>query len=189
MLADVGAGGGQGIVLADQAHSVGVAALPHQRDVAGDIHAGGAQGHAGHGVLQAAQAAVMENVLLIVIPEALEPHQHQLRGVDADGAVGGVHDGLSRLLDAVDDLDVRLTVQHFLHHFRQLAEADTAGDAFAAGLGMAQVQEVQRHVNGAQARRAGCDAPLHVAVKLVYHRLGLVRGLDVKTAHKVSLLI
>ena len=48
MLADEGAGGGEGVILADQAHCVGIAALGHQGDIAGDIHPGGAEGHAGH---------------------------------------------------------------------------------------------------------------------------------------------
>ena len=48
MLADVGAGGGQGVVLADQAHGVGVAPDAHQGHVARDIHARRTQGHAGH---------------------------------------------------------------------------------------------------------------------------------------------
>ena len=41
MLADIGAGRGEGIVLADQAHCISAATLPYQRHVAGDIHAGG----------------------------------------------------------------------------------------------------------------------------------------------------
>lgn len=64
-------------------------------DIQGVVHhIPAAAGLAGHRVLQAAQAAVMEDVLLIVIPEAPQAHQHQIGGVDADGAVRRIHDDL-----------------------------------------------------------------------------------------------
>ena len=185
---DVGAGHREGVVLADQAHRIGVPAGVDQGDIAGDVHSGGAQGHAGHGVFQAAQAPVAEDMLLIVVPEGLKAHQHQLGGVDADGAVGGVHDGLGRLLDPAEDADVRLAVQHLLQHPGELPQADPAGDALSAGLGMAEIQEVQCHVDGAQTRRTGSDPALHIPVELVHYRLGLAGSFDVQSAHRSSLL-
>ena len=110
MLADVGAGGGERIVLADKPHRVGAAPLVHQRDVAGNIHAGRTQRHTGDRILQRPQAAVVEDVLLIIVPEALQPHQHQLGGVDADGTVRCVHDDLSGVFNAAEDADLRLTL-------------------------------------------------------------------------------
>ena len=178
MLADVGAGGGEGIVLPDKPHGIGAAALVHQGDVTGDIHAGGAQSHAGHRVLQAAQAAVVENVLLIVIPETLQAHQHQIGGVNADGAVRRVHDDLGSGLDPVQDLQLGLALQHLPDHVGKLGQSDAAGHALAAGLGLAQVQEIQRHIHRAQARRAGGDPPFHVPVQLLHHSLCLTRHLD-----------
>ena len=183
VLTDVGAGHREGVVLADEPHRVGVPACVDQGDIAGDVHSGGAQGHAGHGVFQAAQAPVAEDMLLIVVPEGLKAHQHQLGGVDADGAVGGVHDGLGRLLDPAEDADVRLAVQHLLQHVGELSQSDAAGHALSAGLGVAQIQKIQSHVDGAQARRAGCDPLLHAPVELIHHRLGLAGGLDVQSAH------
>ena len=44
VLAHQGAGHGEGVVLADQAHGVGIPAFAHQRHIAGDIHTGRAQG-------------------------------------------------------------------------------------------------------------------------------------------------
>ena len=178
MLADVGAGSGEGIVLPDEPHGVSAAARIHQGDVAGDIHTGGTQGHAGHGILQAAQAAVMEDVLLIVIPEAPQAHQHQVGGVDADGAVRRVHDDLGGGRDPVQDLQLRLTLQYLPDHVGKLGQSDAAGHALAAGLGLAQVQEIQRHIHRAQARRAGGDPPLHVPVQLFHHGLCLAGHLD-----------
>ena len=54
MLAHIGAGGGKGIVLPNQADRVVVPLLPDQGHIAGDIHMGRTDGHAGHRVAQAA---------------------------------------------------------------------------------------------------------------------------------------
>ena len=124
-----------------------------------------------------------EDVLLIVVPEALEAHEHQLGGIDADGAVSGVHDGLGGLLNAAEDLNVRLAVQYLPQHLGQLPKTDPAGHALAAGLGVAQLQEVQSHVDGTQARGAGGDPVLYIPVELIHHRLGLAGGLDIQSAH------
>ena len=189
MLADVGAGGGEGVVLADEPHGVGVAARVYQGDVAGDVHAGGAQGHAGHRVFQTSQAAMVEDMLLVVVPEALQTHQHQIGGVDADGAVRRVRNDLGGGLDPVQDLQLRLTLQHLPDHVGELGQADAAGHALAAGLGLAQIQKIQRHIHRAQARRAGGDPPLHIPVQLFHHGLGLAGHLYFQSAHLGSLLL
>ena len=87
MLAYVSAGGGEGIVLADKLDCIRIAAVFDKSHIAGYIHAGGAESHAGHGVLHSAEAAVVQYVLLIVIPEAREPVGYKAGGVAADGAV------------------------------------------------------------------------------------------------------
>ena len=69
-------------------------------------------------------------------------------------------------------------VQHLPDHVGKLAQSDAAGHALAAGLGLAQVQEIQRHIHRAQARRAGGDPPFHVPVQLLHHSLCLTRHLD-----------
>ena len=189
VLADVGAGCGEGIVLPNEADCVGIAPLPHQGDIAGDIHPGGAQGHTGDGILQTAQAAVAEDVFLIVVPDAVEARQHQLGGVDADGAVRGGHDYLRRVLDQLEDVQGRPSVQDLVEQVRQLSQAHPAGHAFPAGLGMAEVQKVQRHINRAQARRAGLDPVLHAAVQMFHHHLGLAGGFNIQSAHARSLLL
>ena len=132
---------------------------------------------------------MVEDVLLVVVPEALEPHQHQLGGVDADGAVGSIHNGLGRAFNPVENPDIGLSVQHLPQHLGQLSQTDPAGHALAAGLGVAQLQEIQSHVNGTQARRAGGDPMLHVPVELIHHRLGLAGSLDVQSAHGVPSLL
>ena len=92
MLADVRAGRGEGVVLADEAHGVGVAAVLDQHEVARNIHARGAQRHAGNGLAHAAEAAVAQNMLFVVVAEALHAVEHQARRIAADGAVGAVDD-------------------------------------------------------------------------------------------------
>ena len=189
VLADIGAGRGEGIVLADEAHRVLAAALADEGDVARDIHPGGAQRHAGHGVLKAPQAAVVEDMLLVIVPEALEAHEDQAGGVGADGAVRRVHNDLGGFLNPPEDAQIRLPVQHLPDHVGQLGQSDAAGHALAAGLGPAEVQEIQGHVHGAEARRAGRDAPLHVPVELLHHRLGLAGGLHFQSAHDFTSLL
>ncbi|MPN32871.1 hypothetical protein SDC9_180354 [bioreactor metagenome] len=55
-------------------------------------------------------------MFLIIVPKAQKAHENQLGGVDADGAVGGVHDGLGRHLDAVNGADIRFSVQNASQH-------------------------------------------------------------------------
>ena len=188
MLADVGAGNGEGIVLADQADSIGIAAFVDQGHITGDIHGGGALGHAGNGVFQTAKAAAGGHMLLEIVPEGDQSIQHQLTGINADGAVGGVHDHLGGGLDPVQDLRVGFAVQHFTDHLGKLIQTDPAGGTFAAGLGLAQAQEVQRHIHRAQTGRIGINPTFHAAVDLFNDRLGLSRHSYFKSTHIPSYL-
>ena len=120
---------------------------------------------------------MVEDVLLKIVPEALESHQDQVGRVNADGAVRRVHDDLGGGFDPAENVDLRLAVQHLLNHAGELGESNAAGNAFAAGLCLAQPQEIQRHVHRAQARGAGGDPPLHVAVELFHNGLSLAGGL------------
>lgn len=63
MLADHGAGGGERVVLSDQAHSVRVAPGSHQGHIAGDVHAGRTESHAGNRLIQMIETAVRFNVI------------------------------------------------------------------------------------------------------------------------------
>ena len=74
VLADIGAGCWEGVVLTDELNRVVAAARVDQSDVTGNIHPGGTQRHAGHGVFETAKTPVMENVLLVIVPKALQPH-------------------------------------------------------------------------------------------------------------------
>ena len=115
----------------------------------------------------------------IVIPEADDAPQHHVGSLKADGAVGGVFDGPGGALDQVDGVQGSFAVQHIFQQLAQSSQADTAGHAFAAGLGMAHFQKGCGKVHRAQSRRAGDDAPLHIPVKPLYHLLGSVGGVDI----------
>ena len=186
VLAHVGAGKGEGIVFADQAHGIVVAACPHQRDVAGNVHMGRAHRDAGHRVAQAADAAAMQHVLLVIFPEAPYPLQHHMGSLIADGAVRRVGDDLGGALDQINGFQGGGAVQHALDQNGQLAQAHPAGYAFAAGLRVGKAHEVQRHVHRAQPRRRGVDAPAHLPVKAVQNDLGLAGMFNGKSAQKNS---
>ena len=120
MLADIGAGSGKGVVLPHQAHGVGIAACIYQRDVAGNVHACGTHGHTGNRVVQGTQAAMVENMLLKILPEAPDTGEDQVGGVDADGTVCRIHNDLSRLFQMPQHPHICLAVQNFGQHIRQL---------------------------------------------------------------------
>ena len=186
MLADEGAGGGEGVILADQAHCVGIAALGHQGDIAGDIHPGGAEGHAGHRLVQAACAAAVADMLLVILPVTPDAFEHHIGGFIADGAVSGGDDDAGGFLDEVNGIHGGLAGENLLQHNLQLAEAHAAGDAFAAGLGVAQLEEGGGHIHWAQSRRAGDDTAFQILVEALYNDLGLVGTSDGESVHRYS---
>ena len=134
VLADIGAGCWEGVVLTDELNRVVAAARVDQSDVTGNIHPGGTQRHAGHGVFETAKTPVMENVLLVIVPKALQAHQDQICRVDADGAVRRFGNGLRGAFNAGQNSDFRLSVEYLCQHAGQLGKTNAAGNAFAAGL-------------------------------------------------------
>ena len=74
-----------------------------------------------------------------ILPEALEPHQDQARGLGADGTVRRINDDLGRIFNELQGVFRGVAVQHALQHGRQLPQADPARDAFAAGLRMTEI--------------------------------------------------
>ena len=186
VLADIRAGMGEGVVLADQRHGIVVLAFAHQRDVAGDVDVRRAYRHAGHRLFERADAPPVAGVLLIILAEAAHALQYHGGGLVADGAVGRVHDGGGRLLDQVDGGFVGVLVQHAFQQRFQLRKPDAAGDAFAAGLRVAQPQKVECQVHRAQPRRVGGDAVAHIAAQVLHDLLRAVRRLDRESYHRGS---
>ena len=173
VLADVGTCGGEGIVLANQLHCVSVSALANQCNVTRNIHTGGTKCHAWYRIVQAAQTAMVRNMFFIVAAKSMQPHENQLGGVDSDGTVRGICDDLSRCFDSAQNTEVRFSVQYLTQHAGQLRQSDAAGDAFPAGLCLAQVQEIQCHIYRAQSGRAGRNAAFHIPVQLLNNFLSM----------------
>ena len=153
VLADIGAGSGHGIILADQAHGVGAAALAYQCHIAGYIHTCRTHGHAGHRQRQAGETAMMLNMFDVILAEALQSVHYQSGSVTADGTVGRIDNAAGCLFNNVQRAHVGLAVQHLSDQFGQLAQTNTAGHAFTAGLRMAQLQKGQRHIHRTQTGR------------------------------------
>ena len=100
VFAHIGAGGGEGVVLADQTNGVGIAPLSHQGDVAGGIDVGGTQLHAGN-ALEVGGTAALGHVGQVVVLEGHVAVQDHLGRLEADGAVGAVNDGVGRAEDGL----------------------------------------------------------------------------------------
>ena len=124
----------------------------------------------------------MLDMLDIVVPEALQAVYYQPGGVTSDGAVGGVDDAAGRLFNDGQRGHIGLAVQHQLDQLGQLSQADTAGYALAAGLGMAQLQKGQRHIHRTQTGRRRRDTALYVTVEVIHHSLRFAGGFDVESA-------
>ena len=92
MLADETADTGERVVLADEPHGVGIALLADESDVARHVHIRRAASHARHGVERRGADPVFD-VGHIIVPEGLQPVEHEARGLKSDGAVGAVVNG------------------------------------------------------------------------------------------------
>ena len=171
VLAHQAAGAGEGVVLADQPHGVGVPAGSDQSDVAGNVHACGALGHTGNRLIQIAQAPAGLHMGLVVIPEAPDAFEHHASRFIADGAVSAVGDDLSGALNFRQGVHGGGPVQHIVHQQLQLPQAYPAGYALAAGLGVAQLQEGSSQIHGTQPGRAGHDPVFQIPVKRLHHCL------------------
>ena len=175
VLADIAAYGREGIVLADQAHGVVVAAGTHECNVARNIHTGRAQCYTRHRMIPAEQTAAALHMGEVVIAEALHALQNHAGSLIADGAVRRILNNTGGFLDQVNGLRCCGGIQHLLEQSGQLPQTDAARNTFAAGLCMAQTQERQRHIHRAQTRRTGADAPLDIAVQAGNDGLSLAR--------------
>ncbi len=132
---------------------------------------------------QSGDASMVDNMLDIVLAEALHAAQHHGCGLKADGAVGGVRDHACGLFNQVERAEVGFVVEDALEQRGQLTETDAAGDTFAAGLCVAQAQERKCHVNRAKPRGTGCNAVFHVPVQTLDDGLRLAGRFDIQSAH------
>ena len=178
MLADIAADRGERVVLADQAHRVVIPVRANQGDVAGDIHARGAEGYAGDRLVQAEQAAAMLHMREIVLAEALHALQNHARGFVTDRAVCGILDNAGGFFDQVNGFDRGGGVKYAFEKRGELAESDAARNAFAAGLCMTQAKERERHIDRTKARGACAQTTLNITVQAFDNCLRAARRLD-----------
>ena len=141
MLADIAADGGEGVVLADQAHGVVVPPGAHQRDIPGDIDPGRAERHAGYRLVQPEQAAAVFNMGNVVLAEALYALQNHARRFIADRAIRSILNDACGFLNQVDRIAGSGRIQYAFQQGGQLPQPDPAGDTFAAGLCMAEAEK------------------------------------------------
>ena len=132
MFADEAAGKREGVVLADEAHGVVVAARVDQGDVAGNVDVSGARRAAGHGIARTGRAASLRGVGDEVVAEALHGPQHHGSGLVADGAVGAQVGVARRALEHVDVVLAGAAIEDGLHEVAHLGKSHAAGDALSA---------------------------------------------------------
>ncbi|EFE12186.1 hypothetical protein CLOM621_07472 [Clostridium sp. M62/1] len=89
MFTHKGAGRREGVVLADQADCVCVAAGGHQSHVAWNVHACRTERHTGNRLIQMVVAAGCFNVAYKVLTEAGQSFKNHIGGLVADGTVSG----------------------------------------------------------------------------------------------------
>ena len=139
MLADKGAGRRERVVLTNELDRILIPTGTDKGNITRNIHMCRTQRNAGYRLGQSAGAAVVAHMLLIIIPEALHAPQYHVGGFVADGTVCGIRNGLGGLFNAVNGVERGTVAQDVIHQPCKLAQTDTAGRAFAAGLRMAKL--------------------------------------------------
>ena len=140
VLADETADAREGVVLADEAHGVGIAFLADERDIARHVHIRRTAGHARHGI-ECRRADAVFNVGQIIVPEGLQPVEHKTRGLEPDGAVGAVVDSGGAAVHGTEVIRRGAAVKNLLEKRVQPVQPHAAGNAFSAALRKAQLHE------------------------------------------------
>ncbi len=183
VLADEAADQRQRVVLADEAHGLGVAA---GRDVAGDVNAGRAAGDARHRLVLREAAGVLLHVVLEVVAEAADGHEGHLARLVADRAVAREVHRAGGGLDEVERLHRGAVVQDVVEQVAQHAQTVPARRALAAALRRAHGHIRGRELNGARSERAHREALLEHLVHARHDCLGLALLHDVHSCHRPS---
>ena len=189
MLADIGTGGRERIVLADELDRVGIPSGADEGDVARDVDMSRTQGDTRHRLGQSARTAVVLDMFDVIVAEALDAAQNHGGGLIADGTVGGIRNGARGLFDPRNGVQRRAFAEDVVHQVGELAESDAAGHTLAAGLGMAELEEAKRDINRAESRRAGGNTPFEVLIQTLDDLLRLIRGFQTESAQIHSLLV
>ena len=183
VLAHEAADQGQRVVLPDEPHGVGVPAGAHERDVARDVDAGRASGHARHELGLRKPARALRDVVNEVVVEAADGLQRHRARLVADGAVGGQVDAPREPLDVVQRLHGGLAGEHVRQHVPKHPQAHAARRALSAALRRAHVDEGHRELHRARRQRAHRKAPTNRIVQLVHDLLRLTTFHYVHSCH------
>ena len=110
VFADQRAHRGEGVVFANQPDGVGIPAVTHQRQIAGNVHMSWALGYAGNTVKVGGAASVFQ-MGKIVILERGEAVQNQFCGFKSNGAVRAVGNRLGSRSDHLQIAGGSLSLQ------------------------------------------------------------------------------
>ena len=112
----------------------------------------------------------------IVVAGGGKRTQHKFCRFKADGAVCGHSDDAGSFFNEVQRAFVGVAVQYTLQQIVQLAEADPAGGAFAAGMAVAKIDERARHIHRANADRIRLEPAAEIAIDRIDRTLCTHRG-------------
>ena len=140
---DTAADAGEGIVSQHDAGSAHVVAGGDEAHVAGDVDAGGAGVLAGAGdqlVADACGAALLDDVLFVLITEVLQSGQNGVGSGLAQAAHGGVLDDAAQVLQGLDVALLALACHDAVEDLQHALGAHTTCGTFAAGFLLDEVQ-------------------------------------------------
>ena len=175
MLANKGAGGGEGVILPDESYGVLISAGLDKGNIARNVNVRRTERNAGNSLVKAAKAGSLE-VGFIVLPEAVQTAQNHLRGFIAYCAVGGGVDYPGGFFNKVKRAFRCVAVKDGFDKLMKLTETDAAGRAFSARLAVADVNKGGGHVNGTNAYGVSLQTADKIAVDLVDNTLSAYRG-------------
>ena len=167
MLADETADTGERVVLADEPHGVGIALLADESDVARHVHIRRAAGHARHGVERRGADPVFD-VGHIIVPEGLQPVEHEARGLKPDGAVGAVVNGGGAAAHGAEIVRRSAAIEDLLQKRVQPVQPHAAGNAFSAALRKTQLHERGSQIDRTAPERRRSAAASERGIQLVH---------------------
>ena len=155
------------VILADEPHGIGIALLADESDVARHVHIRRAAGHARHGVERRGADPVFD-VGHIIVPEGLQPVEHEARGLKPDGAVGAVVNGGGAAAHGAEIVRSSAAIEDLLQKRVQPVQPHTAGNAFSAALRKTQLHERGSQIDRTAPKRRRSAAASERGIQLVH---------------------
>ncbi|ERI04798.1 hypothetical protein HMPREF9069_01277 [Atopobium sp. oral taxon 810 str. F0209] len=187
MLADEAANEGQWVVLADEAHGVGVATSLDQGNVARDVDACWAARHTGDTLALDKAAGLVSNVVLKVIAEAANGCERHLASLVPDGAIARQIDSAGSSLDELERMLVSPTGKDVLHELLEDTKTDTTGSALAAALDSAHADKGRSKLHRTWCKRTHSESLAYRLMETIHDDLSLAALHDMKPSHSIIL--